>query len=60
MSYDNIIDSPSERGAFSEISIEHGSLSTSQQILCREENARIRLATVRHAMLGQLREPTPG
>lgn len=28
--------------------------------LCKEYNAQIRLYTIRHAMVGQLREPTPG
>ncbi|KAL9975428.1 hypothetical protein ACROYT_G012589 [Oculina patagonica] len=28
--------------------------------LCKEYNAKLRLHTIRHAMVGQLREPTPG
>lgn len=35
-------------------------LSLSQQALCKEYNAQIKLYTIRHAMVGQLREPTPG
>lgn len=30
------------------------------QTLCKEYNATIKLHTIRHAMVGQLREPTPG
>lgn len=30
------------------------------QALCKEYNAKIKLYTIRHAIVGQLREPTPG
>ena len=30
------------------------------QALCKEYNASIKLYTIRHAIVGQLREPTPG
>lgn len=36
------------------------SLVSLSQALCKEYNAKIKLHTIRHAMVGQLREPAPG